>query len=83
MSLVLKTIFILLIGLAIRLHPEYVIMSSVAWGSAIYALAYLDEDKPWKHAYHKWGADSCLVSYAVLIYLVVFHVVVINGWAGF
>ena len=83
MSLVLKSLLILIFCNVYRIHPDYMYMSYAAWCLAVYSLVWLNEDKPWKHSYHGATADSSLFGYCVLIYLIVFHVVLMNGWAGF
>lgn len=83
MIILLKSLLLLIFCVVYRIHPDYFVMSHVAWSSAMIAMVYLNEDKPWRHAYHKWTADSALLGYAVLIYLVVFHVIMLNEWVGF
>jgi len=75
--MILKSLFILFIGLAIRVDDNYFYSSILAWSSFIYAVVWLDEDKPWRYSYFMLTAHSSLYSYCVLAYLIGFHVVIL------
>ena len=74
--MILKTLLILTICWVYRINPDYYYSSVAAWLLFVYALVWLDTEKPWGHIYYKWTADSCLFSYLVLVYLAIFHGVV-------
>lgn len=63
--IVTDAILILLAGLIIRLHPDHLTLSVLAWGSFIYGYLFLDEQ--WK-VLRRWG--PMIIS---LVYNAFFH----------
>ena len=63
--IVTDALLILLMGLIIRLHPDHIALSVIAWGSFIYGYLFLDEQ--WKNL-HRWA--PMIIS---LIYNALFH----------
>lgn len=69
--MVTDAILILLAGLAIRVHPDFTVLSLIAWLSFIYGFVFLDEQ--WKNL-RRWGPMA-----AALAYNAVFHVILFSA----
>jgi hypothetical protein len=67
--MVTDAVLILLAGLIIRVHPDYVVLSLIAWASFIYAYLFLDEQ--WKNL-RRWGPMILSLLYNVVFHLVLF-----------
>ena len=63
--IVTDAVLILLAGLIIRLHPDYMAASAIAWGSFIYAYLFLDEQ--WRNL-KRWGPMALSLSYNALFH---------------
>ena len=75
LSLIAKSLVIFVIGMIIRIDPEHYYASTVAWTSFIFALVWLDDEKPWDYRanFLKITSHSSVFFYCVIIYILAFH----------
>lgn len=77
-----KSILILIVGLIIRVHPDYIVMSIIAWASFIFAVVVIENKIGLQWRRFDIRSTEGLILYMSLVYNVYFHVHIINGWPG-
>lgn len=82
MSIATKSILFLIVGLIIRVHQDYIVMSIFAWASFIFAIVALENKIGLQWRKFDIRSAEANVLFMSLFYNAYFHVHIINGWPG-